>query len=634
MKKKFLSKVFGYLIVGCLASASVASAFGETNPTDVRITEFSLLDTASDVVGSADFTPEGNKDGHFKLSLNLTKQTVINAFVLRSTDAYGKDNYQGVWRTNRVTTGWLLGIKQGSDIINPGFRKDVKEPVGTFEGQLNWDLYASNNGTIKETQYYVLEIETSDGTLVSRPIRYGAPMKDSQQPAPSTPPATTPSPTPPAPVPTPTPTPPANKSPKITGAAALVQVENAKPHSVLTLIDKSNSTITNYGSLEVDNNGTAMWNQLPIGNDYYVYDEAGNAWGPVSVARYAVYGNVFVNDSIVLTSKYSQEYIAVTIEGEVIDSSTDQVIVQVGLERETVPVKDKHFSFNKSFPYKDMAKIISISGNARSVSHSPRNSPNILEVIYLRADHDLVEDTSVIGKEESKGNWQIKGNFTSSYKPNNPNYPLIRAEAQPTDWEILEDIRLRKAPSFEDLERKLFYRDFQVKHVANKSMKEISLVLLDSAGGFEILHLWPSSATVSTKKLLLQLESTSASANGIEATLEAAPYIFEGRTVVPLRFIAEALGATITWNAETRKVTLKTAADQIELVIDQKEAIVNGKASVLDAPATIKGGVTMVPVRFVSENLRMNVFFSDGSILITDLPDPGYPYTQTGKQQN
>lgn len=256
---------------------------------------------------------------------------------------------------------------------------------------------------------------------------------------------------------------------------------------------------------------------------------------------------------------------------------------------------------------------------------------SVREEIYFRTDRDLVDDSTVIGKEESTGNWIIKGNFVSSYQPNDPNDPVIR-EYQPMDGEFLQDVRWPSSPSIEDIERKMFWRDFQVKDAANKGMREISLVLTDSGGGFEILHLWPSTTTpITVKKIMLQLESNSASANGKAAALETAPFLLEGRTMVPLRFIAEALGVTTTWNAETQRVTLKTANDQIVLGIDRKEAIVNGKSTVLDAPATIKGGVMMVPVRFVSESLRMNVFFSDGSILITDLADPGYPYTQTGK---
>ncbi|WP_429310990.1 stalk domain-containing protein [Paenibacillus mucilaginosus] len=168
------------VLAGSCAFSGISFAFGETPPAGVAIKEFSLLDTASDVIGIADFKPEGYKDGHFKLRLSLSQKTVINAVVLRTTDAYGEDNYHGMWRTNRVTDGWLLGLVQNkgteTEIINPGFRKDVKEPVGEFQGELTFDLYASNNGYIKETQYFVLEIETPQGTVASKPVRFEKPM--------------------------------------------------------------------------------------------------------------------------------------------------------------------------------------------------------------------------------------------------------------------------------------------------------------------------------------------------------------------------------------------------------------------------------------------------------------------------
>lgn len=224
-KQRIWNSAVSLVLAGCLSYSGVAGAFGETQPEGVAIKEFSLHDTASDVVDADDFTPEGNKDGHFKLLLSLAQKTVINAVVLRSTDDYGKDNYQGVWRTNRATTGWLLGIVQDksvtasdgtitheSNIINPGFRKDMKEPIGEFQGQLTFDLYASDNGTIKETQSYVLEIETPRGTIVSKPIKYKKPMFSDGTPAPVTTPAPLPSPAP-SPAPNPNPTPSHNPTP-------------------------------------------------------------------------------------------------------------------------------------------------------------------------------------------------------------------------------------------------------------------------------------------------------------------------------------------------------------------------------------------------------------------------------------
>lgn len=261
-------------MAGCISFGGIAGAFGETPPAGVVIKEFSLLDTASDVVGAADFTPEGNKDGHFKLLLSLAQKTTINAVVLRSTDDYGKDNFQGVWRTNRATTGWLLGIVQDktvttasgttheSEVVNPGFRKDVKEPVGEFQGELTFDLYASNNGTIKETQYYVLEIETPQGTVVSKPIKYKKPMGSGGTSSPSAPaPAPAPSPEPaPAPAPAPNPQPAPAPAPPANGPTINVffrgqelQFDGARP------ILKDGSTLVPFRKLFETLGFTVKW---------------------------------------------------------------------------------------------------------------------------------------------------------------------------------------------------------------------------------------------------------------------------------------------------------------------------------------------------------------------------------------
>ncbi|SDC51754.1 Copper amine oxidase N-terminal domain-containing protein [Paenibacillus sp. UNCCL117] len=211
LKTHFAKKLLFLVLTGLFVVSGTAFGFGETKPAGIEIKEFSLLDTATDLIGSDYFKPEGYKDGHFKLKLNLTKKTVIKAIVLRTTDENGKDASQGIWRTNRVTAGWLLGIvqnktvttstgtKQENVIINTGgFHKDTTVPVGEFEGNLSFDLYASNNGhsgSIKETQHFVLEIETPEGTVSSIPIKYKKPMiVEGASPAPDSDPSTPPPP--------------------------------------------------------------------------------------------------------------------------------------------------------------------------------------------------------------------------------------------------------------------------------------------------------------------------------------------------------------------------------------------------------------------------------------------------------
>ncbi|WNR44216.1 copper amine oxidase N-terminal domain-containing protein [Paenibacillus roseipurpureus] len=92
--------------------------------------------------------------------------------------------------------------------------------------------------------------------------------------------------------------------------------------------------------------------------------------------------------------------------------------------------------------------------------------------------------------------------------------------------------------------------------------------------------------------------------NGEEPTFEVNPFIREGNTLVPFRAIAEALKATVSWNAEERSVTVTRDGITVKLFIDSKTATVNGNELTLEVPAAIENGSTVVPVRFVSEALK------------------------------
>jgi hypothetical protein len=95
--------------------------------------------------------------------------------------------------------------------------------------------------------------------------------------------------------------------------------------------------------------------------------------------------------------------------------------------------------------------------------------------------------------------------------------------------------------------------------------------------------------------------------NGEEPTFEVAPFIREGNTLVPFRAISEALKATVTWNEEERSVTVTRDGITVKLFIDSKTATVNGNEVTLEVPAAIENGSTVVPVRFVSEALKAAV---------------------------
>lgn len=102
---------------------------------------------------------------------------------------------------------------------------------------------------------------------------------------------------------------------------------------------------------------------------------------------------------------------------------------------------------------------------------------------------------------------------------------------------------------------------------------------------------------------------------------EVVPYIKNGRTLVPLRFIAEAFGAEVEWDEAKREVTIKQDKKTIKMVINSDEYTINRDKYELDAPASISGGRTFVPLRIVAEALGKKVAWNNGVIYVSDSID-------------
>ena len=96
------------------------------------------------------------------------------------------------------------------------------------------------------------------------------------------------------------------------------------------------------------------------------------------------------------------------------------------------------------------------------------------------------------------------------------------------------------------------------------------------------------------------------------------PYVKNQRTMVPLRFISESLGARVAWNQATSTATITLAGKEIKITLGSKTILVNGKKTALDAPAEYKQGRTFVPIRLISETFGKKVFYSRGIIVISE----------------
>ena len=100
--------------------------------------------------------------------------------------------------------------------------------------------------------------------------------------------------------------------------------------------------------------------------------------------------------------------------------------------------------------------------------------------------------------------------------------------------------------------------------------------------------------------------------NGVAKALDAAPIIRQNRTMLPVRFVAENLGATVAWDGATSTATLTCGDIEIKITIGATTATINGEEKPLDAPAFIENSRTYLPVRFVAEALGGTVAW-DGS---------------------
>nr|WP_243864413.1 stalk domain-containing protein [Paenibacillus castaneae] len=114
-----------------------------------------------------------------------------------------------------------------------------------------------------------------------------------------------------------------------------------------------------------------------------------------------------------------------------------------------------------------------------------------------------------------------------------------------------------------------------------------------------------SAASVTAKAIAVQ--QVQVFVDGKKLSLSAPAYAENGITFVPMRDIFTALGAAVTWENNSETIIGRKGSLSISLKVGKKEAVINGKTTKLDAPAVVRNGVTFVPVRFISEALLATV---------------------------
>ncbi len=108
--------------------------------------------------------------------------------------------------------------------------------------------------------------------------------------------------------------------------------------------------------------------------------------------------------------------------------------------------------------------------------------------------------------------------------------------------------------------------------------------------------------------IILTIDSKKATVSGKTIYNDVAPIIRNDRTMLPARFVAENLGASVSWDDVNQKVIIKGAdGTRIEIYVNSTTAYVNGVKKALDSPAFIEDSRTYTPVRFICDNLGASV---------------------------
>lgn len=118
-------------------------------------------------------------------------------------------------------------------------------------------------------------------------------------------------------------------------------------------------------------------------------------------------------------------------------------------------------------------------------------------------------------------------------------------------------------------------------------------------------------------KIILVIGSEKMTVNEKEVAIKPAPQIIGGKTLVPLRAVADAFGATVNWDADSKTASIILRDKTILITLDKDTAMINGAPAPIGSKAILLGGRVMVPFRFIAEALGAKVDYNSETKTIT-----------------
>jgi len=145
--------------------------------------------------------------------------------------------------------------------------------------------------------------------------------------------------------------------------------------------------------------------------------------------------------------------------------------------------------------------------------------------------------------------------------------------------------------------------------IMNKSLRSLAICALALTGGFG----WGQKQAPHEKQIFVTIGDEPVTFNG------AQPKTIMGRIMVPVRGVFEKIGAYVEYDAATHVITAHYNNESIEIKMGNKIANVNGAEILMEVPATIINGNALVPLRFLAESMgaKVDYDFPTNTVKIT-----------------
>lgn len=118
-------------------------------------------------------------------------------------------------------------------------------------------------------------------------------------------------------------------------------------------------------------------------------------------------------------------------------------------------------------------------------------------------------------------------------------------------------------------------------------------------------------------RVVLRLDQPEIQVNGQVQRIDQAPIEVSDRTLVPVRFVSEALGSTVEWSEEEQKATIIRGGQIMEFRIGEKEYLADGALKTSDVAPEFRNQRTMVPLRVLSEHMGWQVEWEEETRTVT-----------------